>query len=84
MKWWVKKNDPPYQLKRMAEVLGVTADYLLNDENDNGRRVVQMKDWELLEKIEKVDQMDAKDRETVKNLLDLAILKYSVKKLQAA
>ena len=34
----------------MAEVLGVTADYLLNDENDNGRRVVQMKDWELLEK----------------------------------
>ncbi len=64
--------------------LGISSDFLLNDENDNSRRMVQLKDWELLDKIKQIDDMEPKDRETIKNVLDLAILKYSVKKLQAA
>ncbi len=64
--------------------LGISSNFLLNDENENGRRVVQLKDWVLLDKIKQIDQMEPKDRETIKNVLDLAILKYLVKKLQAA
>ena len=70
-------------VKRMAQVFGVTADTLLN-ENGQESRVVNVKNVELLKKIEQVDKMEDEDKKAIERIIDFALLKYSVKKLQAA
>ena len=64
-------------------MLGVTTDSLLN-ENGLENRVTNVKNVELLRKIEQVDQMDEEDKKVIERVIDFALLKYSVKKLQAA
>ena len=61
-------------LKNIANALGVTADYLLNDEND-----VQIKDKELLRKFEAIQNMNGETKKVVDTFLDLIIRDYKAK-----
>ena len=72
-----------FPISALPQVLGVTTDSLLN-ENGLENRVTNVKNVELLRKIEQVDQMDEEDKKVIERVIDFALLKYSVKKLQAA
>lgn len=65
------------KLRKIAEVLEVSADYLLFD-NSPKTGIIEVNDPELLEKFTTIDKMAEKDQETIKNLLDAMILKNQV------
>lgn len=64
---------PADALKAIADALGVAADLLLSDEN------TQIKDKDLLKKFEVIQEMKGDTKNTVMNLLDLAIRDYKAK-----
>lgn len=60
-------------LKAIAEALGVSADYLLGDEN------VLLKDKDLAKKFEIIQNMNGETRDMIINFLDLAIRDFKGK-----
>ena len=68
---------------RMAEVLGVSLDFLVFD-NRSDTRQVNISDIELIELLEKIDQLSDKDKQTVKAVLDTFILKNRFQRLAAS
>ena len=64
-------------LKRIAEALQVSVDYLLFDNLPKGGRP-EIKDMQLLEMFSTVEQMQPKDKEAVKTLLQALIVKNQV------
>lgn len=62
------------KLKKIAETLGVTTDYLLFDNAPKSGRIV-LNDPELLEKFSLVDGLNEKNREALKCIIDAMILK---------
>jgi transcriptional regulator with XRE-family HTH domain len=65
------------KLKKIAETLNVSADYLLFDNVPQSGRV-EVSDPELLEKFTIIDKMGDQDRDTIKSVLDAMILKNQV------
>lgn len=64
---------PANVLKAIAEALGVSADYLLGDEN------VLLKDKDLAKKFEIIQNMNGETKDMIINFLDLAIRDFKAK-----
>lgn len=67
-------------LIRIADVLGVSLDYLAF-ENRATNRHLDIADLELLQKLQEVDKLSEGDRQTVKAVLDTFILKSRFQEL---
>jgi transcriptional regulator with XRE-family HTH domain len=67
-------------LKRIAEGLEISADYLLFD-NVPKRGLSSLKDLELFEKFREVEQMDPENRNMIKNIIDAVIVKTRVQQV---
>jgi transcriptional regulator with XRE-family HTH domain len=66
-------------LKRLADALGVTSDYLLDGAADEAAKA-RFEDRELLKQFQEVEQLPDEDKNVVKKLLDAFLTK---KQLQA-
>lgn len=77
----IKQVQPPADiLKRMADVFGVSIDYLVNGTiEDKAQNTLE--DNELLAQFKEVEKMDEADRSTIKKLIDAFITKKKVQKL---
>jgi transcriptional regulator with XRE-family HTH domain len=64
---------PADALKAIADALGVSADFLLSDDT------IQIKDKDLFKKFEVIQEMRGDTKNTIMNLLDLAIRDYKAK-----
>lgn len=65
---------PADLLKQIADVLGVSADSLLSDEQTNVR------DTNLLKKFEAIQDMEGETKDMIVNFLELAIRDHKAKK----
>ena len=72
-------------LKKIAEVFGVTVDYLLSgnklENDDKPLQIADIKDRELLECFLEADELEEADREVVKKLVQAFVIKKNVKNL---
>ncbi len=77
----IKEVQPPADvLKRLADVFGVSIDYLVNGSlNDKAENTID--DNELLQQFKEVELMNEDDRSTIKKLIDAFITKKKVQKL---
>ena len=77
----IKEVQPPADvLKRLADVFGVSIDYLVNGSlNDKAENAID--DNELLQQFKEVELMNEDDRSTIKKLIDAFITKKKVQKL---
>ena len=77
----IKNVQPPADvLKRLADVFGVSIDYLVNGSLKQKAEGV-IDDNELLQQFKEVEQMDEDDRSTIKKLIDAFITKRKIQKL---
>ncbi len=67
-------------LKRLAETLGVTGDYLLNGANDTIARA-RLEDRELLQQFQEVERLGDEDKRVIKVLLDAFLTKRKLRAL---
>jgi len=76
-----KGAQPPAEvLKKIADALDTTVDYLINGDTDE-KAVSTLKDAELLQQFRAVEQMDEEDKVTVKKLIDAFITKRKIQQL---
>ena len=69
-------------LKKIADVLEVTVDYLLSDKNESYvPAVTDIKDMELLECFIKADQLDEKNRAVIKKMVHAFVVQNTVENL---
>jgi transcriptional regulator with XRE-family HTH domain len=77
----IKGAQPPAEvLKKIADALDTTVDYLINGDTDE-KAVSSLKDAELLQQFRAVEQMDDDDKGTVKKLIDAFITKRKIQQL---
>ena len=77
----IKDVQPPADvLKRLADVFGVSIDYLVNG-SLNDKADSSIDDNELLQQFKEVEQMSDDDRSTIKKLIDAFITKKKVQHL---
>jgi transcriptional regulator with XRE-family HTH domain len=69
-------------LRRLADALGVTTDYLLEGESSEAAKA-RFSDRELLRQFQEVEQLDEQDKQVVKTLLEAFLLKRQFQKLAA-
>ena len=70
---------PADSLKAIANALGVSADYLLNDEN------IQVKDKDLFKKFEIIQKMDDdENKKMILRFIDLAIRDFKTRRTYAS
>ena len=69
-------------LKRLADVLGVSGDYLLEGATDEAAKA-RFEDRELLRRFQEVQELPDRDKEIVKELLDAFLTKRQVQQLAA-
>ena len=67
-------------LKRLAESLGVTIDYLIDGETDDVARA-KLEDRELLTQFREVEKLSDEDKTVVKKLLDAFLTKKKIQEL---
>ena len=67
-------------LQKLAEIFGVSIDYLLSDETKN-LATVGIKDQSLLQYFEEIDQMNEEEKKAVKFILEAVVLKHRMKKM---
>lgn len=67
-------------LKKIANALGVTADYLLSNSDEE----IQINDKDLLEKFEAIQNMSGKTKEAAITLIDLLIRDYKTRQTFAS
>ena len=71
----IKNVQPPADvLKRLADVFGVSIDYLVNGTLEQ-KAERSLDDNELLQQFKEVEQMNDDDRSTIKKLIDAFITK---------
>jgi transcriptional regulator with XRE-family HTH domain len=70
-------------LKRLADVLEVSGDYLLGGSNQDGARA-NFEDRELLALFQEVQTFSDKDKEVVKTFLDAFVVKKKIQTLAAS
>lgn len=69
------ESDPPIDiLKKLAEVFGVTVDFLLNDSKDNALTKFGFNDKELFIYCQTIDKMPEEIRKAVKLLLKIVAI----------
>ena len=61
-------------LKKLSSIFEVSADYLLNDANDD-LDIIKIQDNGLVEKIMMLNSLEGKDKETVFNVIDAMLTK---------
>lgn len=77
----IKGTQPPADtLKKIADVLGTTVDYLISGATDEKAKA-NLKDSDLLNQFKAVDTMPEKDKNVIKLLIDAFITKQQIKKL---
>lgn len=77
----IKGAQPPAEvLKKIAEVLGTTVDYLVSGDSDEKARTT-LNDAELLQQFKAVQQMDDEDKRVIKTMIDAFITKRKVQQL---
>ena len=69
-------------LKRLADVLGVSGDYLLEGATDEAAKA-RFEDRELLRRFQEVQDLPERDKEIVKELLDAFLTKRQIQSLAA-
>lgn len=68
-----KGTQPPAEvLKKIAEALGTTVDYLISGDKDEKAQAT-LRDAELLQQFRAVEQMNEKDKSTIKDIIDAFI-----------
>lgn len=67
-------------LKRLADALGVTSDYLLEGASDEAAKA-KFEDRELLKQFQEVEQLPDEDKIVVKKLLDAFLMKKQIQAL---
>lgn len=61
-------------LKKLADALQVTTDYLLSDTDDEAEEI-KIQDQSFIDKIRLLDSLDEKEKETVINVIDAMLTK---------
>lgn len=69
-------------MKRLADALGVSGDYLLEGATDEAAKA-RFEDRELLRRFQEVQELPERDKEIVKELLDAFLTKRHVQQLAA-
>jgi transcriptional regulator with XRE-family HTH domain len=69
-------------IKRIAEALGVSSDYLLEGASDQAVKV-HIEDQELLQQFKEIEKMPEDDKTVVKKFLDAFITKKKIQELTA-
>lgn len=69
-------------LSRLADALGVSADYLFEGSNEDAARA-DFKDRELLRQFQEVEQLPDEDKDVIKKLLDAFLMKKKLQRLAA-
>ncbi|AYH07718.1 helix-turn-helix domain-containing protein [Pectobacterium parmentieri] len=67
-------------LKRLADALDVTGDYLLEGVTDEATKA-RFEDRELLRQFQEVEQLPDEDKEVIKKLLDVFLTKKQIQAL---
>ena len=67
-------------IRRIAEILGVSSDYLLNGKNKNAIQV-HIEDKELLQQFKEIEKMPEEEKIVVKKFLDAFITKKKIQEL---
>lgn len=76
-----KGVQPPADvLKRLADVLATSVDYLINGNTDEKAKAT-LKDTELLQQFKAVEQMNDDDKSVIKKLIDAFITKRKIQQL---
>lgn len=68
-------------LRKIADVFGVSVDYLLSNGESSVPTVSEFKDQELLECFLEADKLDAEDRNVVKKMVQAFVVKQTVENL---
>lgn len=77
----IKGAQPPAEvLKKIANVLDTTTDYLINGATDEKAKST-LKDAELLQQFKEVEQMNDEDKNIVKKLIDAFITKRKIQQM---
>jgi len=61
-------------LKKTTRALGVSADYLLNEDADDATPI-EIKDRTMAEKLELIDQLSEKDKSTIIHMIETMLTK---------
>jgi transcriptional regulator with XRE-family HTH domain len=78
-----KGAQPPAEvLKKIADVLGSTADYLIYG-NTEEKAQATLKDSELLQQFKALEQLDEKDKNTIKDIIDAFIKRSKLNQIAA-
>jgi transcriptional regulator with XRE-family HTH domain len=67
-------------LKRLADALGVSGDYLLEGASDEAAKA-RFEDRELLRRFQEVQELSSRDKEIVKELLDAFLTRKQIQRL---
>jgi len=67
-------------LKRIAETLGVTGDYLMDGSSDTVARA-RLEDRELLQQFQEIEKLEDEDKRVIKVLLDAFLTKRKLRAL---
>lgn len=69
-------------LKRLAEVLGVPADYLMEGSTQDAART-RLQDRELLRQFQEIEKLSDADKDVIKQFLDAFLMKRKLEELTA-
>lgn len=73
-------NEPSLEvIRKLMDVCGVSADFLLRDDEDNFE--VQIKDKDLAERIRLIDSLDDKSRQALMEVIDQMLTNQKMKQL---
>lgn len=76
-----KDKQPPAEvLKKIADTLGTTIDYLMNGDTHEKAKAT-LKDAKLLQQFKEVEQMDDEDKNVITKLIDAFITKRKIQKV---
>lgn len=70
----------PETLKKIANVFGVSTDYLMNDDVPRDEKI-KIDDPELLEQFEVIGQLKEEDKLTIKNVIKAMIMKNQMERV---
>jgi len=77
----IKGAQPPAEvLKKIADSLNTTVDYIINGDKDEKARSI-LNDAELLQQFNAVQQMDDEDKRVIKTMIDAFITKRKIQQL---
>jgi len=78
-----KGAQPPAEaLKKIADALGSTVDYLIYGNSDEKAQAT-IKDSELLQQFKALEQLDEKDKNTIKDIIDAFIKRSKLNQIAA-